>query len=53
MTRATAFASLARAARRVDAASCALAATARAASVTMHLQGVFTPAARSPGPGRS
>jgi len=52
MTRAT-FASLAHAAKRVDAASRALAASARAESVTMPMRGVVTHVARSPGPGRS
>jgi len=53
MTHVIAFAPAARAAQRAGAASCALAAMAHAAIVTMRKGGVVAPVARSPGLGRS
>jgi len=53
MNRTAAFAPAARAAQRAGAASCALAAKAHAAIVTMRKGGVVALVARSPGLGRS
>ncbi|HYP32977.1 MAG TPA: hypothetical protein VES00_13995, partial [Burkholderiaceae bacterium] len=53
MTRTTAFASMARAAKRAGGASCVLAAMARASTAGMCQQHVVGAVARSPDPGRS